>query len=126
MTNGNVLNLWRYDKFLRHLEQHHVHNDELDFSDNGLVSLFSFGFFSCTILHLSSSIIPTLHHFVLTTQSYSFSESCSTPKLCKCGIPRLTNSFLKFFAQALLDTPFMVVAHVLIYLPVCLFPLPIH
>ena len=86
--------------------------------------LFSFGFFSCTILRLCSSIIPTLHHFVLTTPSFSFGRSWSTPKLCMCGIPRLTNSFLKFFAQALLDSPCMVVAHVLNYLPVCLFPLP--
>ena len=45
--------------------------------------LFSFGFFSCPFLHPCSSIIPTLHHFVLTTPSFSFSECCSAPKLCK-------------------------------------------
>ena len=37
-TNGNVLNLWHHDNCLHIVEQHHVHNDEFDFSDNGLVS----------------------------------------------------------------------------------------
>ena len=77
--------------------------------------------------------------------SYSFSESCSTPKLCKGASPSL-QSFGKFFplvsldwffAQAQLDTELercIAVGHVLFigdesrgdYLPVCLFPLPSH
>ena len=63
MTNGNVLSLWHYDKFLRHLEQHHVHNDELDFSDNGLVRNFHLASFR---VRFSICALRSFPHFIIS------------------------------------------------------------
>ena len=65
ITNGNASNLWHYDKFLHHLEQQHVQNDQLDFSDFGLVS----------------SVVFICLPFVSVSQSLLFHQSHASSSL---------------------------------------------
>ena len=111
IANCNVLHLWHNDRFLHHLEQHHVQNEQFHSPDNCLVS--SVVFIQPLFVSVSpsvSSITPTLHHLVLTTASSFFSESISTPKHCKGAStsPKRFGKFFpfvslcQFFAQAML------------------------
>ena len=109
----NELNLWHYDRFLHHLEQHHWWIEQLDFSDFGLVS----SVFFIWLLFVSVSPSVLLHHS--HTSSYRvnhtvifFQVICFHSKTLQ-GWMHLASviwqilsfrSLYRFFAQALFGT----------------------
>ena len=107
ITHGNVLNLWHHDRFLHHLEQDHVQNDQLDSPHYGLVPsvVFSFASFVCTFLyfvlfhqsHTSSSLFLIHTSSSLSVNLFPLQNISRVHPLRPSD---LAISFLEFFAQA--------------------------
>ena len=146
ITNCNVLNLWHNDRFLHHVKQHHVQNEQLDFSDFGLVSsvFFIWPLFvsvsPSVLLHQSHTssyrVKPPRHPFSVNLVPF---QNIARVHPLRCS--DLANSFFLvsldwFFAHALLDTSLSLswwsfmcsskLTRAAVTLSLCLLTLPSH
>ena len=92
----NELNLWHYDRFLHHLEQHHWWIEQLHFSDFGLVSsVFFIWLLFVSVFPSVSSINPTLHH--LSNRHLIFVQWILFQNIAMVHPPRFSDLANSFF-----------------------------